>query len=57
MTPDLHPLLDGVKENRQQWQRLADTAANRNVPGNNNNNNNNNNYTSNNDREKVGTND
>lgn len=58
MTSDLQPLLDGVKENRQQWQRLADTAANRSAPRNNNNiNNNNNNYTTNNDREKVGTND
>lgn len=52
MTPDLGPLLDGVRHNRQQWQKLADeAAANKNMPGNNNNNNN---YTLNSDRERGG---
>lgn len=52
MTPDLVPLLDGVRHNRQQWQKLADeAAANKIVPGNNNNNNK---YTLNSDRERGG---
>ena len=55
MTPDLQPLLDGVKENRQQWQKLADESAIRTAPRSHNNNNNNN-YSRNNDRKKVGTN-
>lgn len=51
MTPDLGPLLEGVRNNRQQWQKLADeAAANKNVPGNNNNNN----YTLNSDCERGG---
>lgn len=51
MTPDLEPLLEGVRNNRQQWQKLADEAANKNIPGNNNNNNN---YTHNSDHERGG---
>ncbi|KAK3883144.1 hypothetical protein Pcinc_012516, partial [Petrolisthes cinctipes] len=38
LSPELVPLLDGVQENRRQWQTLADEAERKQKPSNNNNN-------------------
>ncbi|XP_042242030.1 dual 3',5'-cyclic-AMP and -GMP phosphodiesterase 11-like [Homarus americanus] len=43
LTPELKPLLDGVLDNRNNWQMLAEGSVNNDMPTNNNNNNNNNN--------------
>ncbi|XP_042878602.1 dual 3',5'-cyclic-AMP and -GMP phosphodiesterase 11-like [Penaeus japonicus] len=43
LSDELKPLLDGVQDNRQNWQRLADDVTQKETTANNNNNNNNNN--------------
>ncbi|XP_045612684.1 dual 3',5'-cyclic-AMP and -GMP phosphodiesterase 11 isoform X1 [Procambarus clarkii] len=46
LTSELKPLLEGVVDNRKNWQMLADEALNKDRPNNNNNNNTNNNNNS-----------